>query len=1569
MIKQINYSLTLRLLTAFFILCFTSLSAGAASSNDVSLNAILTPVNGSCGSAASPVQVVISNPGSNAQSKVPVTVVISGSGSGTLNDTLFSTLSSGGSDTFTIGTTFNTLSGGTYTIKAYTNLSTDADRTNDTSTSTVTLLAGALAPSTTGASRCGFGSLTLKAATPGPGQENIFYDSAGNIVAEGDSFVTPAIGSTTTYNVATANINSGRVGIISKAFGKGAQINNNTLGLVFKTSVLLSIDSLTVYPTKSGLVSINIVDSITGKVVATDTQTVAIASSGSAVRLAVNFRLKPGTYYMVPTNSTTGGFYRNDSTGIRYPYIIPGVIAITRPYNVVNTRYYYFYDWKVSYFGCISSLRKVTAKINPSGIKASFTTSGNCSGVTTTITDKTSSSSTIASWTYDLGDGTSFTSASSGSTTHTYIAPGTYRILQTVTSGLGCSDTSSGMINISQSPTTGFTTGAGCASSATSFRNTGSAGAFITSYVYDFGDTSSAISKSGDTTHIYKYGGSFNVKQTIITTAGCVDSAKATISVISAGSTPTVTGASRCGFGSLTLFATPPKGLVSVFFDSAASGNIVARGDSFVTPNISSTTTYYAASVNLISSKAGLATLGAGGVLVPSTLYGLAFKAISDFTLDSLTVYPTASGTVQINITDSATGTTLFTQKTSVTVSTTTSGTAVRIGLGFRAKAGGKYHIDGNGTTMSMYRSTGLTYPFTDPGVVSITRVIGTAGRYYFFYDWLVSTYGCFSNRVAVTATVTTTGSPTAGFTVGPKCMGKATSFTDASTAASGTTIKSYKYDFGDGSGYTSASSGSTTHNYAAAGSYKVILTVTTSAGCSDTAAMMITVDSVPIASFNFGTSCLGSATTFSNTSKGNNILSYTYDFGDTSTSTSTSLSSTPHTYKYAGAHNVGLIALNSAGCTDTSKQVVTITASPSAPVVTSTSTCGPGSITLKASKATAGASNYFFANTTTDTVLANADTFVTSIPGTYYVASIYSASYSVGIKSNKVGTGAVINNNTLGLAFKAYSDFTLDSVTVYPGASGDVVVRLLDSSTGKVIDSVIRAVTVSASGNPVRIGIGFKLMKGTAYNLDAVGSTVSGMFRTGTGTSFPYKLTGIVSITGPYNVVNTRFYYFYNWRVSVRSCSSSRTAIRANIGGAAKPTPKFSINSVCAGLATTFTDLSSSSSGSITKWSYDFGDGTSASSTGSGGFTHVYSKGGSYKATLTVSVGSCSDTASMTVNVLLRPKAGFTSSAACFGTASGFKDNSIGSGLSYLYSFGDGTTDTAKSPVHTYKKDSVYSVMQVVSNGSCMDTFTTAYSVYANPVASLSASGFCTGATTTFTNGSTAGSGTISSLLIDYNDGSPKGKSINPHLYNAGKYKPTLTVTNSNGCATTTTDSFTIYSTPSAGFNLSGIVCRTVSLKAQDTLTSGNTFSFDFGSYGAIAKGIAVTHTYVNDSSYTISLTTMNGSCSAKHDSTITVICTGMAQNTGSTFFMNVYPNPFKGTTTISYSLNSAASVKIEIYDMLGRKLYTLLEHKQEAGSYDLKFTTPENAGAGMYMITMNDGTRVITRTIISAK
>jgi PKD repeat protein len=116
--------------------------------------------------------------------------------------------------------------------------------------------------------------------------------------------------------------------------------------------------------------------------------------------------------------------------------------------------------------------------------------------------------------------------------------------------------------------------------------------------------------------------------------------------------------------------------------------------------------------------------------------------------------------------------------------------------------------------------------------------------------------------------------------------------------------------------------------------------------------------------------------------------------------------------------------------------------------------------------------------------------------------------------------------------------------------------------------------------------------------------------------------------------------------------------------------------------------------------WLWDFGDQSSGSMIPNP--THTYNEAGTYQAKLTVSNGlSESDSALMSIEVLKPGEitANFMATPQ-FGIAPlavSFSDKSTGDPVGWLWDFGDGVSDTTKSPTHTYVRAGVYSVTLIV--------------------------------------------------------------------------------------------------------------------------------------------------------------------------------------------------------------------------------------------------------------------------------
>ncbi len=154
-----------------------------------------------------------------------------------------------------------------------------------------------------------------------------------------------------------------------------------------------------------------------------------------------------------------------------------------------------------------------------------------------------------------------------------------------------------GFVNLPNAPTTSNT--ARCSSGTVTLSGTAGANETIDWYSVSSGGTLlgsgvSITSPTISTTTTY-YAAARNTQN------GCTSSSRNALvaSVLSAPAAPVATSGSRCGTGSVNISATPGTGETIDWYPAATAGTLLASStNSYATPSITATTTYYAASKN-----------------------------------------------------------------------------------------------------------------------------------------------------------------------------------------------------------------------------------------------------------------------------------------------------------------------------------------------------------------------------------------------------------------------------------------------------------------------------------------------------------------------------------------------------------------------------------------------------------------------------------------------------------------------------------------------------------------------------------------------------------------------------------------------------------------------------------------------------------------------------------------------------------------------------------------------------------------------------------------------------------
>lgn len=220
-----------------------------------------------------------------------------------------------------------------------------------------------------------------------------------------------------------------------------------------------------------------------------------------------------------------------------------------------------------------------------------------------------------------------------------------------------------------------------------------------------------------------------------------------------------------------------------------------------------------------------------------------------------------------------------------------------------------------------------------------------------------------------------------------------------------------------------------------------------------------------------------------------------------------------------------------------------------------------------------------------------------------------------------------------------------------------------------------------------------------------------------------------------------------YSITLTATNASGSNTLTRPQyIRVFDKPVVNFSTTDTvgCSIFSAKFTDASSSTSGSIIAWEWDFGDGNTATYKNP---AHVYSSAGYFDVTLRVAnAGGCINAFSKPQFIHVLPALdaafNFTKGLQCKPPDTiSFTNLSTGSGiLNYTWDFGDGTTSGAINPSHTYTTGGIFSPQLIVQNEiGCVDTLLLKDSVVINNNLSVinGKDSVCVGTNATFINGS----------------------------------------------------------------------------------------------------------------------------------------------------------------------------------------------------------------------------------------
>ncbi len=340
-----------------------------------------------------------------------------------------------------------------------------------------------------------------------------------------------------------------------------------------------------------------------------------------------------------------------------------------------------------------------------------------------------------------------------------------------------------------------------------------------------------------------------------------------------------------------------------------------------------------------------------------------------------------------------------------------------------------------------------------------------------------------------------------------------------------------------------------------------------------------------------------------------------------------------------------------------------------------------------------------------------------------------------------------------------------------------------------------------------------------------------------------------------------------YSVTLTVNGPGGTNTATQSSYITAYTPPTAAFIATPTSGVFPLTVNFTDKSTGTVTGWLWNFGDGTTSSNENP---SHTYTGAGVYSVTLTVSCPGGTNTATQSnyITVYTPAAAAFTATptSGLIPLAVHFTNNSTGNISKWSWNFGNGTTSTNENPGHTYTHAGVYSVTLTVNGLGGTNTMTqTGYiTAYTPPVAAFSvapSTGLLaldgSGITVNFKDKST---GTVTGWLWNFGDGTTSSNENPSHAYTeAGVYSVTLTAYGQGGLSSVKTHSnyISAYTPASADFTASptsGFAPLAVNF-SDNSSGSISRWSWNFGDGAASTKQNPV-HTYARAGTYSIRLT-----------------------------------------------------------------------------------------------------------------
>jgi len=701
-----------------------------------------------------------------------------------------------------------------------------------------------------------------------------------------------------------------------------------------------------------------------------------------------------------------------------------------------------------------------------------------------------------------------------------------------------------------------------------------------------------------------------------------------------------------------------------------------------------------------------------------------------------------------------------------------------------------------------------------------------------------------------------------------PTCIGDDTWF----YGTSGNNITEWYWDFDDG--YFSTGQ-DPVHQFAASGTYDVLMRIQDVNGCWDTLSHEVTVAPNPDVSFamNPNPGCVDAIVDFTGIST--TATGWQWDFGDGALATT---QNPQHVYTQGGVYTVTLKVSDTNQCDNVLSQSLTINELPVVDFTPSVPACDGDPVIFTDYSVSPGGSIIEWLWD-----FGDGNTIVVNYPDVPDVSHQYTSGGSYNVSLTVLDVDSCVNTRTKTVVIEsspianfnqtnacigepvAFTDLSSvngggnivswfwefgdpnsgvnntsavqNPIHLFMGTTDTYSIKLIIQNTGGCPDTITKEITLDE-------------LPDVSYTTDSDTACMNqlmsfyGQSSTGTGYFWSFGDGGTSTQQDPQHLYVSAG--SYNVSLTVTGAGNCESTATGTVYVSPEPVASFeSLAPMCSGFPVQFNDLSNPMFGYIDQWHYSFGDGgdTTISYPNNPNVGHVYDTPGNYTVELVITNSSgCQDSIQQNVLIEQGPEANFVyDDNSCAKSNIQFTDSTLTFGTtiqSWYWMFGDpnsgaGNVSTLQHPQHVFNQQGQYTVyLMVTTQGGCVDTITKQLDITPEPPLYFTVDppqSCYTDLTYFFTDPDSTNIPDVQSYFWEFDDpgSGPNGTSdlqdpthvfTHPGIYNVG-----LTITDVNGCENHITRQVQVNNKPLADYEYTKACLNDSSLFFDKSVTGGS--------------------------------------------------------------------------------------------------------------------------------------------------